>query len=177
MYQLVELCLRNEKDSRHTHSNLSQARIHLGLNIESELSSSLDFDEIELIEPIAENNFGRSYKAWWRNSDVEVQILENFPNSSSEYFQTIEREIGLLRFLSHQNVHQYMGSTYTIESQPLSIISELLNGIPYSTFFETNSISFEAKFSLAQDISSTMAFLHANNIYFHLFHPNRIIVN
>lgn len=100
----------------------------------------------------------------------------NKTNFSEEEFQVIDKEIKMLRYLSHQYIQQYMGSTH-IPTLPLCIISEHIRGIPLSKYLIYNpSLSLAAKYSLIIEISKAITFLHTNNVYFHFFHANKVII-
>lgn len=82
------------------------------------------------------------------------------------------------RYLSHQNLQQYMGSIVNVDSKPISIVSEMLSGPTLKEYLQENgrNLPFATKFSLIQEMALTLAFLHTNDVYFRIFSPDRIRV-
>lgn len=68
----------------------------------TELSSFIDYDEIDLIKQIAEGGFGKVYKGMWRNSVVAVKVMK-LPVPLQEN-EALMRELAIMRFFKKHHI-------------------------------------------------------------------------
>lgn len=90
--------------------------------IESDLSTSLDFDELVLGTKIGEGGYGTVYKGTWRGNECAIKILENEDLVDDER-EMVKRELELLGKLTSPYVVTYMGSTI-VPGQRLALVME-----------------------------------------------------
>jgi hypothetical protein len=69
--------------------------------LESELSSIIDYDELEMGDKVAKGGFGTVYKASWRGNTVAVKKL-NVQELVEEEKDMVLREIKLMRYMHLQ---------------------------------------------------------------------------
>lgn len=103
MCQLIELSIWiPDRDFRNIISSSGQQSfntIRLALVLESELSSSLDYDEIYITRNLNDTRYGRFCKAVWRTSEVLVQEIDRdkLQQLTKEEFTILRKEITTLR--------------------------------------------------------------------------------
>jgi serine/threonine protein kinase len=68
---------------------------YLSFRIESDLSTSFDYDDLELGKQLARGGFGTVYNAKWRGSEVAVKMLSQ--DMVPEEKEQVQREISLMR--------------------------------------------------------------------------------
>jgi len=150
------------------------SHFYISFKIESELSTSLDFDEIKLDEPIASGGFGTVFKATWRDSEVAVKML-NIQDLTTDEREFVKREIRLMSKLNHAYIVTYMGSTQ-IKGQPLTIVMEYIKGGSLTKLLHSAPLDDFFKSKLALDVAKGMSFLHSNNIYHRDIKPDNMLV-
>lgn len=73
----------------------NDGKLYLSYKIESELSGSIDFDEIKMGDLLAKGGYGTVYKALWRDAEVAVKMLNVQDLVDSEQ-EMVRREIKLM---------------------------------------------------------------------------------
>lgn len=158
--------------------------------MDSELSPSIDYDELQIGDRIAKGGYGTVYKATWRGSEVAVKML-NTQEMVDEEREMVRREIRLMRFfilhlrLSPDSLHfsklnysyivTYMGSTQ-IPGQPLCILMEYVKGGSLTDMVK-KPLDDRFKCKLALDIAKGLAFLHSHNIFHRDIKPDNMLVS
>lgn len=195
VYQMLKVCLysRNPRDKKNRFFGSTTAlklekspsslkseddlgTLYICFKIESELSSSIDFDEIIMGPKIAKGGFGTVYKATWRNATIALKMMNNNTDELvEEERQAVIREIKLMNRLNHSNIVTYMGSTQ-IKGQPLCILMEYIAGGSLTDLLEAGNLSEKFRVKLALDIATGMSFLHSNNIYHRDLKPDNMLV-
>lgn len=148
-------------------------QLYLSFKVESELSNSIDFDELEMGTLLAKGGYGTVYKATWRGSEVAVKML-NTQELVDEEREMVRREIKLMSKLNQAFIVTYMGATQ-IKGQPLCLIMEYINGGTLSDLIQ-NPLSDHFKCKLCLDVAKGMAFLHAHNIFHRDIKPDNMLV-
>eukprot|EP01117_Protostelium_nocturnum_P012615 TRINITY_DN4642_c0_g1_i2.p1 TRINITY_DN4642_c0_g1~~TRINITY_DN4642_c0_g1_i2.p1 ORF type:complete len:754 (+),score=231.52 TRINITY_DN4642_c0_g1_i2:121-2382(+) len=147
------------------------------LRIESELSSFLDYDEIEMGKKLAGGAFGTVYQAYWRDSEVAVKVLHNASELTEEERDNVKREIALMSKLSFPYIVTYMGSTAAIPTQPLSMVMEYIKGGSLTSLIKSGkTLSFKYKCKVSLDVAKGMAYLHSHNIYHRDLKPDNFLI-
>ncbi len=93
-------------------NNSGSCVIWLIIKFESQVSVSIDWDEIELGDQIARGGYGTVYKAHWRTNEVAVKILNvAIEDLSPKEVDDVKRELKLMGKLNQSHIITYMGST------------------------------------------------------------------
>jgi len=147
----------------------------LCFKIESDLSTSLDFDELVLGTKIGEGGYGTVYKGTWRGNECAIKILENEDLVDDER-EMVKRELELLGKLTSPYVVTYMGSTI-VPGQRLALVMEYVKDGSLSDILKKND-DLDNKFrcKLALDVAKGMTFLHSNNVYHRDIKPDNMLV-
>ena len=145
---------------------------YLSFRIESDLSTSYDYDDLELGVQLARGGFGTVYVAKWRGSEVAVKMLSQ--DMIPEEKELVQREIGLMSKLNFQYIVTYMAST-KIPGQPLCIIMEYVKEGSLKRLLK-KSLDYSFKLKIALDIAKGLAFLHNNNIAHRDIKPDNVLV-
>jgi serine/threonine protein kinase len=69
---------------------------YVSFRLESELSPSFDYDDIEFGKQLAKGGYGTVYLAKWRGAEVAVKVL-NSQEMVEEEKEIVQREITLMR--------------------------------------------------------------------------------
>lgn len=146
----------------------------LCFKIESDLSQSLDYDEIQLGQKIGEGGFGTVYKGTWRGNECAVKILENEDMVDDER-EMVKRELSLLGKLNSPYVVTYIGST-TVQGQKLALVMEYVKDGSLSGMLQNPDMDDKFRCKLALDVAKGMAFLHSNNVYHRDIKPDNMLV-
>lgn len=137
----------------------------LPLEIDSELTSSLDYKEFVLEEkPIGEGTYGVVYKGTWRGLTVAYKKLKTQFMTKVE-IDEFYRESALLEKLRSPYIVSYVGSVFTkgefaiaTEFMPLGSVKSLLG----SDNKKIKSKTIKAR--IVHDAAHALCFLHQNNI-------------
>lgn len=147
------------------HDRAPDAVQTLRVDVDSELSSRLDYAEIQLEqEPIGEGSFGVVYKGTWRGTPVAVKRLR------SQYLTKLELdefrgEVELMERLRSQYIANFIGAIFTrghlalvTEFVPLGSVKSLIKA-------QNRKIhSPRIKFRIVHDTACALNFLHQNSI-------------
>eukprot|EP01119_Soliformovum_irregulare_P017146 TRINITY_DN5042_c0_g1_i1.p1 TRINITY_DN5042_c0_g1~~TRINITY_DN5042_c0_g1_i1.p1 ORF type:complete len:607 (+),score=122.68 TRINITY_DN5042_c0_g1_i1:203-2023(+) len=156
------------------HSPKSQPTILFSSKVDSELSSSIDYDELQMVEELASGGFGTVYKARWRGIDVAVKKM-HAQDLTAEDLALYNREISLMKALSCPYIVTYMGSTQ-IRSQPVSLVMEFVKKGSLTKLIMETPIGAKLKAKILLDIAKGMSFLHNNNIFHRDLKPDNILL-
>jgi len=180
VYQMFKISILSSKPTKGTtrrgiFTRRTEDLGHLfgSFKVESELSSSIDFDEIKMGDQLAKGGYGTVYRAEWRTTEVAVKVL-NTQDLVEEERENVRREIKLMSKLNYSYIVTYMGSTQ-IKGQPLCIIMEYVKGGSLTDLVKKD-ISERFKCKLALDVAKGMAFLHSHNIYHRDIKPDNMLV-
>jgi len=147
--------------------------VYVSFRMESELSPSLDYDEIDFIRELARGGYGSVWLARWREAEVAVKVLNN-QEMVEEEKEVVQREIALMSKLNYAYIVTYMGST-RLPSQPLCIVMEYVQeGSLKKLLKKPLETSFKIK--LALDVSKGLSYLHSNSICHRDIKPDNVLV-
>eukprot|EP01119_Soliformovum_irregulare_P011469 TRINITY_DN2876_c0_g1_i1.p1 TRINITY_DN2876_c0_g1~~TRINITY_DN2876_c0_g1_i1.p1 ORF type:complete len:698 (-),score=190.67 TRINITY_DN2876_c0_g1_i1:105-2198(-) len=147
--------------------------LYLSYKVESELSSSLDYDEIEVGQQLAKGGFGTVFKGVWRNAECAIKELNVQELVESEQAM-VRREIRLMGKLLSSYIVTYMGSTQ-ITGQPVCIIMEYIKGGSLTDLLQ-QPLSDRFKCKLCLDVAKGMSYLHTNNVCHRDIKPDNMLV-
>lgn len=156
------------------HANSIIGCLYMCFKIESELSASIDHDEITTGSPIGQGGFGTVYKAKWRDADVAVKVL-NTQELVDDEREMVFREIKLMGKLNQQYIVTYMGATI-VPGFPLCIVMEFVEGGSLTKLLQDPTMDDKFRCKLALDVAKGMAFLHSNNIFHRDLKPDNLLV-
>ncbi len=141
--------------------------------VESELSPSIDYDEVVLGDSIGRGGFGTVHKATWRGAEVAVKRL-NTEELVEEELAFVKREMHTMTRLSYSYVVTTMGYTQ-VPGQPLSIIMEFVKGGSLTKLIQ-QPLDDRFKGKLALDCAKGLSFLHSAKIYHRDIKPDNLLV-
>lgn len=149
------------------------AKASLEFTIDSELSASIDYDEVEEGAKLAAGGFGTVYKAKWRGITVALKKM-HAQDITEEEKELYNREIRLMKLLNCPYIVTYIGSTH-VKGQPVCLMMEYVQKGALTQHLE-QPLSDRLKLKIIADIAQGMAFLHFNNIYHRDLKPDNILV-
>ena len=131
------------------------------VRIESELSTALDFDEIQLVDRIGEGSFGVVYAARWRKQPVAVKLLRN-QQLAAEELSELRAESKFLSQLLHRNVVQFRGCVF--RPPQCCIVTELAPHGSLKVVVNSFSLPWDLVIKMAVDVACGLQFLHVSGI-------------
>jgi serine/threonine protein kinase len=129
--------------------------------VESELSTSLDYDEIQLIDRIGEGSFGVVFSGSWRKQPVAVKLLRQQQFAAHE-LSDLRAEAKFLSQLLHRNVVQFRGAVFR-ESQ-CCLVTELAPHGSLKVVVNSFSLPWDLVIKMAVDVTCGLQFLHVSGI-------------
>eukprot|EP01118_Nematostelium_gracile_P015667 TRINITY_DN6318_c0_g1_i4.p1 TRINITY_DN6318_c0_g1~~TRINITY_DN6318_c0_g1_i4.p1 ORF type:complete len:592 (+),score=163.12 TRINITY_DN6318_c0_g1_i4:150-1925(+) len=148
-------------------------QLFASFKVESELSASIDFDEIKMGDQLAKGGYGTVYKGEWRTTEVAVKVL-NTQELIEEERENVRREITLMKKLNYSYIVTYMGASQ-VQGQKIAIVMEYVRGGSLTDLLK-KEISDRFKCKLCLDVAKGMAFLHSHNIYHRDIKPDNMLV-
>eukprot|EP01105_Mastigella_eilhardi_P012790 TRINITY_DN2919_c1_g1_i1.p1 TRINITY_DN2919_c1_g1~~TRINITY_DN2919_c1_g1_i1.p1 ORF type:complete len:2023 (-),score=255.78 TRINITY_DN2919_c1_g1_i1:109-6177(-) len=131
------------------------------LRLQSQLSTKLDPDEIELAKPaIAEGAFGIVYRGNWRSQDVAVKVFKN--QDLDHVVEDFDKEVSVMESLRNPYVIHFVGAVH-ISSQ-LAILTEYMPLGNLVNAMQHFSFSLALKLKCLLNCAQGMSFLHSCGI-------------
>ncbi|KAL7716442.1 Serine-threonine protein kinase [Entamoeba marina] len=150
-------------DKRNKAKNINKFYVYLDLNIESALSTKIDYEEVNLIHPpIGSGTFGIVYRADWRGVDVAVKVMKTDLVDMKDLLPNFMQEASMMERIRCQYVVNYIGSVVTPDT--LCLITEFCHLGSLRKYMKTNALSNHLKIRFCQDVARGMEYLHNNDI-------------
>ncbi|KAL7720151.1 Serine-threonine protein kinase [Entamoeba marina] len=151
------------KKSHEKHKNVRKFHVYLPLNIESALSTKIDYEEVNLIHPpIGSGTFGIVYRADWRKVDVAVKVMKTDLVDMNELLPNFTQEAEMMERIRCPYIVNYIGSVIT--SDTLCLVTEFCPLGSLRKYMKTNAFSDFLQLRFCQDIARGMEYLHQNDI-------------
>ncbi|KAM9960791.1 hypothetical protein ACTFIW_009941 [Dictyostelium discoideum] len=141
------------------------------LNLESQVSSKIDFDEIVLEKYLSEGSFGVVYSATWRSSRVAVKLFKH--HYSKDY---IDRETSILSKMKHPNIVSFIGSLNFLNTYGVVVDYHPRGSLNYYTRNQNIKLSIVQNIRISLDISRACSFLHKNGIIHRDLKPSNVLI-
>eukprot|EP01117_Protostelium_nocturnum_P018207 TRINITY_DN7570_c0_g2_i1.p1 TRINITY_DN7570_c0_g2~~TRINITY_DN7570_c0_g2_i1.p1 ORF type:complete len:742 (-),score=228.85 TRINITY_DN7570_c0_g2_i1:77-2302(-) len=152
----------------------SENKFYVKISIESELSTSIDCDEVEFLGEISSGGWGSVHRAKWREIEIAVKKL-HIQELTVEQKEEVLREQNLLKKLACPYVVTYIGSTQ-VPGQPICLLMEYCKEGSLSKLLKSKRISDRLKVKILLDIAKGMNFLHYNHFYHRDLKPDNVLV-
>ncbi|ELP88967.1 serine-threonine protein kinase, putative [Entamoeba invadens IP1] len=142
---------------------ISKFHVYLNLQVESALSTKLDYEEIHLQHPpIGGGTFGIVYRAEWRRVDVAVKVMKTDLVSLMELLPNFMQEAEMMERIRCPYIVNYIGSVMTGDT--LCLVTEFCPLGSLRKYMKSNAIPELLKLRFCQDIARGMEYLHENDI-------------
>jgi len=128
---------------------------------ESDLSTSIDFDEIRLLSRIGQGSFGVVFRAAWRGQDVAVKMLVQQEHNEVE-LKDFRREVALLGKLRHAAIIEFRGAC--LFPMRLSLMTEYARYGSLKAVYRQYSLPWNLSTKMIADCASGLSFLHESGI-------------
>ncbi|EDR25790.1 serine-threonine protein kinase, putative [Entamoeba dispar SAW760] len=144
-------------------SKVSKFHVYLSLQVESALSTKLDYEEIHLQHPpIGGGTFGIVYRAEWRKVDVAVKVMKSDLVDMMDLLPNFMQEAEMMERIRCPYIVNFIGSVVTYDT--LCLVTEFCPLGSLRKFMKTNPMSDFLKIRFCQDIARGMEYLHENDI-------------
>ncbi|EAL72625.2 hypothetical protein DDB_G0270550 [Dictyostelium discoideum AX4] len=141
------------------------------LNLESQVSSKIDFDEIVLEKYLSEGSFGVVYSAIWRSSSVAVKLFKHHYSKDE-----IDKETSILSKIKHPNIVSFIGSLNFLNTYGIVIDYHPRGSLNYYTRNQNIKLSMVQNIRISLDISRACSFLHKNGIIHRDLKPDNVLI-
>ncbi|ELP93878.1 serine-threonine protein kinase, putative [Entamoeba invadens IP1] len=153
----------DSKKKKKGKSRVSKFHIYLNLQVESALSTKLDYEEIHLQHPpIGGGTFGIVYRAEWRRVDVAVKVMKTDLVGLAELLPNFMQEAEMMERIRCPYIVNFIGSVVTTDT--LCLVTEFCPLGSLRKFMKTNALTDLLKIRFCQDIARGMEYLHQNDI-------------
>ena len=144
------------------------------IEVESQLSTRLDADEIELGPVLGVGGYGTVFRGSWRGVDVAVKaynqtVLADFATRSD-----FEREVEMCFKLRMPYIVTFYGKTVTPDKT--YIVMEYMPYGSLAALMTKRRLSLRYKTRMALDIARGMNYLHKNRIIHRDLKPDNVLV-
>ncbi|ELP90695.1 serine-threonine protein kinase, putative [Entamoeba invadens IP1] len=161
--------------SRRKKSKVSKFHVYLNLQVESALSTKLDYEEIHLQHPpIGGGTFGIVYKAEWRKVDVAVKVMKSDLVDMMDLLPNFVQEAEMMERIRCPYIVNFIGCVITQDT--LCLVTEFCQLGSLRKFMQTNPISDYLKVRFCQDVAKGMEYLHENDILHRDLKTDNILV-
>ncbi|EAS66889.1 hypothetical protein DDB_G0278879 [Dictyostelium discoideum AX4] len=170
------------------------------VHMESELSTRLDFSELDFDEICGQGTYGMVYKGKWRSQVVAIKMMRVGTVNCDEVY----REMDIMGKIRHQNVISFIGCVVSLEHlcivtefSPIGSLGDLIHGDNNQKKSNTNTITntitntntntntstststkltVKQKLRIAIDIARGCQFLHQCGIIHRDLKPDNVLV-
>jgi len=142
-------------------SPIPECFIALKVNLESALSTSIDYEEIQLQEnPIGEGGYGVVFRGTWRGRDVAVKVVKN--NEGKDSLAEFLSEVHTLEILRSPYIVSFVGAVKT--PGKLALVTEFIAYGSLTSCMTKHRFTMPLKVKCLLDCALGMAYLHENSI-------------
>ncbi|KAN0006725.1 hypothetical protein ACTFIU_004916 [Dictyostelium citrinum] len=146
------------------------------VHMESELSTRLDFSELDFDEICGQGTYGMVYKGKWRSQIVAIKMMRvDIVNCDEVY-----REMDIMGKIRHQNVISFIGCVVSpehlcivTEFSPIGSLGDLIHDEKKSS---ATKLTVKQKLRIAIDIARGCQFLHQCGIIHRDLKPDNVLV-
>ncbi|EFA85865.1 putative transmembrane protein [Heterostelium album PN500] len=149
----------------------------LYMHLESMLSTYLDYEEIQIGDPIGSGGYGSVFRSKWRGLEVAVKVIRT-KHCSADVVKEVERECDLMNRLRHPNVVNYFGTAlhdgdhYLVsEYVPLGSVANVIYNSEPPRRLAMNEI-----IRVCLDTAKGCNFLHQSGIMHRDLKPDNLLV-
>lgn len=153
------------------------ARKHamLTAEIESQLTTKLDSDELTLYSPpVGEGSFGTIYRGDYRGTDVAVKVLKYQNAITPDMINDFKSEIGIMEKLRHPCIINFIGAVHT--PGKFAIVTEFCPFGNLNGAIKKPTFTYAHKLKALLDTAKGMNFLHRSNIMHRDLKPDNILM-
>ncbi|BFU24266.1 protein kinase domain containing protein [Entamoeba histolytica HM-3:IMSS] len=166
---------KSKKNKEDRLKGIHKFHVYLNLQVESALSTKLDYEEINLFHPpIGSGTFGIVYRAEWRMVDVAVKVLKTDLVDLNDLLPNFMQEAEMMERIRCQYVVNFIGSV--VSSDTLCLVTEFCPLGSLRKYMKTNAMSEFLKVRFCQDIARGMEYLHENDIVHRDLKTDNILV-
>jgi len=144
------------------------------IEAESQLSTRLDADEIEMGSVLGVGGYGTVYRGFWRGVDVAVKVYNQSVMADFTTRGDFEREVEMCFKLRMPYIVTFYGKTVSPDKTYL-----VMEYVPYGNLAKLMTqrrFSLRLKARLALDIARGMNYLHKNRIIHRDLKPDNVLV-
>ncbi|GES93136.1 kinase-like domain-containing protein [Rhizophagus clarus] len=144
-----------------------------------------EYEHFGNVQEIGSGNFGKVYRAEWRNSD-QYLALKSFFNLDNITIKELIHEIELQREVAfHDNIINFYGITTNQEfscnkmTRNYLLVMEYANGGSLRNYLKNNfeSLSWEDKYRLAYQLACAVLCLHSEGIVHCDLHSGNVLIH
>lgn len=147
----------------------------LTAEIESQLTTKLDSDELTLYSPpVGEGSFGTIYRGDYRGADVAVKVLKYQNTITPDMINDFKSEIGIMEKLRHPCIINFIGAVHT--PGKFAIVTEFCPFGNLGGVIKKESFGYVHKLKALVDTAKGMNFLHRSNIMHRDLKPDNILM-
>ena len=151
----------------------------INISLESQLTTLLDYDELELAEPpIGVGSFGVVYRGSWRGQTVAVKVLKNQDRmlADKEFKQDFLNEVAIMEKLRHPAVLSFVGSVRL--AGHYAIVTEYC---PHGNLWQAlqqhaRQFTYALRLKCLLNCAQGMAFLHTSGILHRDLKPENLLM-
>lgn len=147
----------------------------LTADIESQLTTKLDSDELTLYSPpVGEGSFGTIYRGDYRGADVAVKVLKYQNAITPDMIRDFKSEIGIMEKLRHPCIINFIGAVHT--PGKFAIVTEFCPFGNLNGAIKKPTFTYAHKLKALLDTAKGMNFLHRSNIMHRDLKPDNILM-
>ncbi|KAH3768100.1 serine/threonine-protein kinase STY17 [Pelomyxa schiedti] len=136
--------------------------LKLKVNLEAELSTRIDYTELEWGDWIGEGTFSDVWRGVWRGADVAIKVLKNQHHFLNELAEDFSHEVDLMSKLRSPYVLSCLGAV--LIPGKLCLVTEFLPMGSLTDVLKKGPLSYYVKLRMALDCARGMVYLHNSNV-------------
>ena len=157
------------------HRGRGMARAAFVCDIESQLTTKLDPDELALhTPPVGEGSFGTTYRGEYRGTDVAIKVIKYQNEITPRMVADFKKETDMLEKLRHPCIIGFIGAVHT--PRLFAIVTEFAEFGSLSAVVKRGSLTYAQKLKALLDISRGMRYIHNSGIIHRDLKPDNVLV-